>query len=177
MTIMDPIAHVHWTLDAHNKTAIKMPMSSTASPEGPVLLPAPPAAAKVWFTSTDGGAPQVQVIAKSELSGHDVTKVDLGTQMIEGVAAQGTRTTRTLPAGAVGNEQPIVITTETWYSPELKVLVLSKTEDPRMGETTYKLTNIQRSEPPPDLFEIPTDYTIKDQPGAAVLFHDTKKLP
>ncbi len=89
--------------------------------------------------------------------------------------AEGTRITRTIPAGSVGNEQPIVITTETWYSPDLKVLVMTKTNDPRMGETTYRLTNIQRSEPPANLFQVPDDYTVKDQPADNFVYQDMKK--
>jgi hypothetical protein len=85
----------------------------------------------------------------------------LGTQMIEGVNAEGTRYTITLPAGAVGNEQPIQIVDEHWYSSDLHVLVMSKHSDPRFGETTYRLTNINRSEPAHNLFEVPADYTIK----------------
>ncbi len=70
----------------------------------------------------------------------------------------------------MGNDLPIVITTETWYSPDLKVLVMSKSSDPRMGETTYKLTNLSRAEPDPALFQIPADYSIKDQPNGALGF-------
>lgn len=86
----------------------------------------------------------------------------LGTQTIEGVEATGTRTTLTLSAGAIGNEQPINIVTETWYAPELHAVVMSKRNDPRFGETTYRLTNINRSEPAHSLFEVPADYTIKE---------------
>jgi len=84
---------------------------------------------------------------------------------MERVLVQGTRITHTIPAGSIGNEQPIVITSETWFSPDLKVLVMSKSNDPRMGETTYKLTNIQRSEPSAALFQVPADYTIKEGPA------------
>jgi TonB family protein len=92
-------------------------------------------------------------------------KESLGTQNIEGVEATGTRITTTLSAGAIGNEQPINIVTETWYSPELHAVIMSKHTDPRFGETTYRLTNINRSEPAHSLFEVPADYTIKtDEP-------------
>jgi len=84
----------------------------------------------------------------------------LGTQTIEGVAAEGTRTTVTIPAGQMGNEQPIIIVTERWYSPELQVTVMNKRTDPRTGTTTYKLTNVNRSEPSPALFQVPADYTV-----------------
>lgn len=87
----------------------------------------------------------------------------LGTQVIEGVTAEGTRDTRTIPAGAIGNEKPIVITSETWTSPELQVVVLSKRNDPRFGETVYKLSDINRSEPDPALFQLP-EKVKKDLP-------------
>lgn len=93
--------------------------------------------------------------------GKDVVTTSLGTQTINGVLAEGTRYTRTIPAGAIGNVNPIVITTERWYSPDLQVVVLSKRNDPRTGETITQLTNIQRAEPEESLFQVPSDYTMK----------------
>ena len=75
----------------------------------------------------------------------DAQEEALGTRTIEGVAAEGTRTTMTIPAGQIGNEQPIVIVSERWYSPELQALVMSRQSDPRYGETTYRLTGIVRA--------------------------------
>lgn len=89
------------------------------------------------------------------------TKESLGRQSIEGVEAEGTRITVTIPAGAIGNERPINIVNERWYSPELQTVVLTKNSDPRFGETIYRLTNINRSEPAHTLFEVPSDFTIK----------------
>lgn len=86
----------------------------------------------------------------------------LGTQLIEGVEAEGTRTRFTIPAGQIGNELPIHVVAERWYSSDLKVLVMSRHSDPRFGDTTYRLTNITRFEPPPHLFEIPSDFTIAE---------------
>lgn len=88
----------------------------------------------------------------------------LGTQNIEGVAAEGTRTTTTIPAGQFGNDRPIVIVSERWYSPDLQTVVMSKHSDPRMGETVFRLTNITRAEPASSLFTVPADYTIKEGP-------------
>lgn len=99
----------------------------------------------------------------------DVVTTSLGTQTINGVTAEGTRYTRTIPAGAIGNQNPIVITTEKWYSSDLQMVVLSKRSDPRMGETVTQLTNIQRSEPNASLFQVPSDYTVK-QGGPNVTF-------
>jgi hypothetical protein len=85
----------------------------------------------------------------------ETSKEDLGQQAIEGVSAKGTRTTTTIPAGTVGNEQPIKIVSEEWTSPDLQVLVMTRHSDPRTGETTYRLTNISRTEPAKSLFEVP----------------------
>lgn len=84
-------------------------------------------------------------------------------QTFEGVAAEGTRTTVTIPAGQIGNEQPIVTVSERWYSPDLQVTVMTTRSDPRTGTTTYKLTNVNRSEPAPSLFQVPADYKIDDK--------------
>ncbi len=86
----------------------------------------------------------------------------LGTKVIEGVNATGTRTTITIPAGQMGNEKDMAIIDETWYSPELQVLVQSTHTDPRMGTTVYSLTNVSRGEPSPDLFQVPANYMVKE---------------
>jgi hypothetical protein len=90
----------------------------------------------------------------------------LGKQNIEGVEAEGTRNTVTIPAGEIGNERDIQIISERWYSPELQTVVLTRHSDPRFGETVYKLTNINRSEPAKSLFEVPSDYIVKEGPQA-----------
>jgi hypothetical protein len=95
----------------------------------------------------------------------EVNTEQLGNQVIEGVLAEGQRVTVTIEAGKIGNERPIVTINERWYSPELQTIILSKNSDPRMGETTYKLINIDRSEPDPSLFQVPADYTVEEGPG------------
>lgn len=102
-------------------------------------------------------------------SGHskwETRSEELGTQNIEGVDADGTRTITTIPAGAIGNERPIEITYEKWYSRELQLVVLSKHNDPRFGEQTYRLTNIIRSEPDPSLFTPPQGYKLITEPSS-----------
>ena len=90
-------------------------------------------------------------------------KEDLGTQTINGVAAQGQRFTHTIPAGQIGNEKAITIVHEIWYSNDLQRVVMSKRSDPWSGESTYSLTNIQRTEPNALLFSVPSDYTVKQE--------------
>jgi TonB family protein len=115
-----------------------------------------------------GGGQDIQF-----MTGHkkyETKKEALGKQALEGVECEGTRTVMTIPAGEMGNELPINVTTETWYSPDLQVTVLRKFNDPRYGEDIYRLTNINRAEPAKDLFEVPSDYTIKETRG--MFFND-----
>ena len=86
---------------------------------------------------------------------------DLGEQVLEGVLARGTRHTQTIPAGAIGNELPIEIVHEEWYSHDIEAVVLRRDFDPRFGETTYRLINVDRSEPAPELFAIPQGYAVQ----------------
>ena len=71
--------------------------------------------------------------------------------------------TRTFPVGAAGNDRPIVSVSESWFSPDLKMTVLSKHSDPRTGEQITRMQNINRSEPDPALFRAPADYQLVDE--------------
>jgi hypothetical protein len=104
------------------------------------------------------GLPRMQGRAAADSAGDGQTvRQDLGTSTIEGLAANGTLTTTTIPAGAIGNLQPIKIVSEEWFSPDLKVLVLTKHSDPRTGDTIYRLVNIVRAEPDASLFVVPDE--------------------
>lgn len=96
----------------------------------------------------------------------NVVTETLAMQNINGVQANGTRVTRTIPAGQIGNAQPIQIVTETWQSPDLKIPVMVKRSDPRNGTVVTQLTNITRAEPDPSLFQVPSDYTVTKGRGA-----------
>jgi hypothetical protein len=91
------------------------------------------------------------------------TSRSLGTREFDGVKADGTETTHTIAAGAIGNEKPIVITRERWFSPELQLVVYARTRDPRAGESSYRLTNLKRGEPPAELFRVPADYRLRGE--------------
>jgi hypothetical protein len=111
------------------------------------------------------GSPQVMIYRKTgALTPNPPDVQQLGTKVVEGVQADGTRTTLTIPAGQIGNENPIQIVDEMWRSPELQVIVHSEHSDPRMGTTVYSLQNISRSDPSPALFQVPADYTVTDSP-------------
>lgn len=91
---------------------------------------------------------------------NEIVTTSLGTQTISGVSAEGTRYTHTIPAGEIGNEKPIQIVTERWYSPELQMDVMTKRTDPINGDSVFQFTEIQRSEPAATLFQVPPGYTI-----------------
>jgi hypothetical protein len=97
------------------------------------------------------------------VKGTDVKNEEsLGQKMIDGVLADGKRVTTVLPAGSIGNQQPITVLSEQWFAPDLEILVMTRHSDPRTGETTYSLSDITRGEPAAGLFDVPPDYTIQD---------------
>jgi hypothetical protein len=149
ITIGDPVAGVHYMLDPQKKVAHKM------SPHGGKGGASSDAKAQAFEQKMQ------QRLAKQEASG-EVKKESLGTQAINGVNAEGTRITRSIPAGQIGNDKPIQVVFERWYSPDLQIVVKSTRSDPRFGTTSYTLTNVQRAEPAAALFTVPSDYTVKE---------------
>ena len=129
--------------------------------------PVPPPDGDHFMLRTEGGVAGTYVFKTFPGEKNNAVKEDLGKQTIEGVEAEGTRTTITIPAGEIGNDRAIEIVSERWYSPELQQVVMTRHRDPRTGETTYKLTNINRAEPSKALFEVPAGYTIKEGPQFA----------
>jgi hypothetical protein len=150
ITINDPVAGVHYLLDPEQKMAHKM-----TPPNGGKPGAAPNGNAQTFKQQMQ------QRLAAEEASG-TVKKESLGTQTINGVNAEGTRITRTIPAGQIGNDKPIQIVFERWYSPDLQIMVKSTRNDPRFGITTYALANVQRAEPAAALFTVPADYTVQE---------------
>lgn len=150
VVINDPVANANFVLHPDTKVAEKMDR-----PFRGMKGPAKGAMKNKW-----------QAREEQEIASGILKKEDLGTQTIAGVSAQGTRLTRTIPAGQMGNEKPIYIVRETWFSNDLQMVVMSKRSNPWIGETTYTLTNIQRAEPAAALFAVPSDFAVKQgDPG------------
>jgi hypothetical protein len=150
VVINDPVAGATFMLHPDQKTAEKMG-KPFARMKGPLQ-----------------GAMREKINSRQqeEIASGNLKKEDLGTQTVAGVTAQGTRITHIIPAGQIGNEKPITIIRESWYSNDLQTVVMSKHSDPWSGETTYTLTNIQRTEPDASLFAVPSDYTVtQGHPG------------
>jgi len=107
-----------------------------------------------------GGRGVIQPAMRTASDGKN--EESLGQKLIDGVLADGKRVTTVLPAGSIGNQQPITVLSEQWFAPDLEILVMTKHSDPRTGETLYSLSNITRGEPAANLFDVPADYTIQD---------------
>jgi hypothetical protein len=137
------------------------PAAGAPPQTGTRVAPPPPDAEEFRLRAAEGAASYV-FRTQTDPSRNNEVKEQLGKQMIEGVEAEGTRTTITIPVGDIGNERPIEIVSERWYSPELQLVVMSRHSDPRTGETTYKLTNINRAEPMKSLFEVPPGFNVQE---------------
>lgn len=186
--INDPVAGVNYILDSKNRTARKIDVSArmgaekkmaggmkmkVSAAEGGASVDEKIAAEKAGAGEMrfemrtggpmgPGGPPPGAEFMMMRADSKNTRTEPLGKQTIEGVEAEGTRIITTIPAGEIGNEQPIEMVFEKWYSPDLQTVVMSKHSDPRTGENTYRLTNINRTEPPHSLFEVPSDFTIQE---------------
>lgn len=181
--INDPVAGTSYMLDARTHVARKLPPMNfkfqykAPAPGGEKLgsgagmgvgvMREPPSIERVGPGRIEIERAQVPEMAGPDTqfiwgSGNHEAKAEaLGKQNVEGVEAEGTRSTVTIPAGEIGNDRVIEIVNERWYSPELQTVVMTRHSDPRFGESSYRLTNIDRSEPARSLFEVPGDYTLK----------------
>jgi hypothetical protein len=151
---------------------------SAGSPVGGVVLAAPSEVPPQAVTEELRKRQQAEIAAGAGGRGRgvmqpairipqDAKEESLGQKVIEGVMADGKRVTTVLPAGAIGNQQPITVLTEQWFSPDLEILVMTRHSDPRSGDTTYTVANIVRAEPQGALFDVPADYTMLESPYRA----------
>jgi len=163
-TVFDPVAHRHVEFTDTERVAHVLPL---------------PADGRALFLSTRGGAQMapgsdpsmtgpVRVTTGGVIdAGRDQPQPvveELGERQISGLVAVGSRIVTTIPVNAMGNDQPLRVSNEFWYSKDLKVILLSIQDDPRFGTTTYSLADIKREEPPKDWFQIPAGYKIDSAP-------------
>jgi hypothetical protein len=175
-TIFDPVAqqHIDYTSDskvAHVFLMPSAPPGTVVRAEGGFSVSAAPGSLggqeKGLIVSGGPVGDAVQGLAlqdrpfSTQLSkGLQPKTESLGTKTIEALQVTGTRTTSAIPAGTIGNDRDLNIIRETWYSSELKLVIQSTQSDPRFGETTYTLKNIQLGSPDVTLFQVPANYTI-----------------
>jgi hypothetical protein len=144
--VNDPVAGASYRIDPATRSVTKVTIPARRTPSA----------------SAGAGQNMRPEDPSHRMDSSNRTVEQLGTQTIEGVEAEGTRTTFTIAAGAIGNEKAIQVVSERWYSPALQVVVLNKHSDPRQGDHVYRLTNINRNEPAASLFTVPTDYAVRD---------------
>src|SRR6202790_2021413 len=148
VAIFDPVAGAHYMLNPDKKVAHKMTLPANGTNRAQAF------------------EQKMQARQQQEEASGALKVESLGTKVINGVNAEGTPTTQTLAAGEIGNNNPIQVVSERWYSPDLQTVVQSTRTDPRFGTTTFSLTNIQKAEPAATLFAVPADYTVKEgEPG------------
>lgn len=172
--IQDPVSRTVYSLDLSDKTAQEMPLPSSA--QNGDAHPGPESAGFAVEIGPGGFGPSARPMLDAALFGpkaaiaadhqNQVSTEDLGSQTMEGLLVNGTRTTTTIPAGQIGNSEPITIVHEVWTSPDLKTVIYSKRSDPLTGDETFQLTNIVRTEPDPSLFAVPADFKIVEGPAA-----------
>jgi hypothetical protein len=182
ITITDPVAGYRYILDSNEKTVRRMPLPGLNAAGEKGLRHAGTATKRenAMFFRTGGGDfagdvvfGNVFVNNEGGLDGKAPATESLGDQMIDGIHATGTRVTTTIPAGKMGNEMPIVVTSERWYSPELKATVMTKHKDPWAGEMKTEFTTVNTAEPDTSLFTVPSDYKMLDEKSGPFLI----KLP
>ena len=177
VSIQDPVSGASYSLDPQSKIATKLPQGLSgrvaiargARVDGSSLtIGAAPDGTKsvgpVTPFNSGAGLVVVQDGVVSSMANADETSESIGKDSIAGVSADGVRLTTTIPAEAMGNERPIEITKERWFSPDLQIVLRSKQSDPRFGITTYEVTKLDRSNPAHSLFEVPQDYRIRKLP-------------
>jgi hypothetical protein len=162
--INDPTTHTQYIFTPGGGEATKVVRSQGTWKEGPQIIDLRGQREQRLKEKVIVNVQGAHEALKSKESSEQVKHEDLGTQTIEGVSAQGKRETVTIPAGQIGNERPIEIVTETWFSPELHTMVLRKHSDPRMGDSTYRLTDIKRNEPDAALFQPPPGTKVSVEP-------------
>jgi len=173
ISIIDPVAGERYLLDSDRKIAHRSAFSAgNTTAAGPSTIGAARLSAKdgpvMIYGSAGGTGTNVffnRVLVKGQggdSDGPPPATENLGDQTIDGIHATGTRMTTTIPAGKMGNEKPIVVTSERWYSPELQATIMTKHNDPWAGGLKTEFTNVNTSEPDPSLFTVPSDYKIVD---------------
>jgi hypothetical protein len=174
ITISDPVNGVSYSLDPQSKTAHQMPgMAMAAEAKMKAEARMKDSTFRSVAVAPDGG--NLPVTSEVRMLRGSMAKApkreDLGDNVIEGVSAKGSRETTTIETGQMGNDRPITITSERWYSADLQIEVKSVHSDPRTGDTTHTMTNINRSEPDPSLFRVPADYKLDEGKPGVQNFH------
>ena len=161
ITITDPVAGELYFFRSQGKSVEAMKLSPSLMA---ARFAAAPAADRQVPFALMGIGMGIGASLSTEASSAETS---LGQKVVNGVTATGTRTVRTIPVGALGNEKPITSTVEEWFSPDLDVPVQITQKSSIGGDVTLNLTQLVRSEPDASLFAPPAGYSVHDVSGAA----------
>jgi hypothetical protein len=151
VTINDPVRGERYMLHPQQKSADVLPWRGASVIQPPV--PTPALSARLSLPGFGFGAASSDAESKA---------VSLGEKTIDGIRVVGTQLEHTVQVNAIGNQKPIVITVEQWFSPELGVVILATHRSTIGSETTYQMEQIVRAEPDGALFGVPPDYTRRE---------------
>jgi hypothetical protein len=184
ITIFDPVGNASYVLNPKTQTARKLPLGMyvfSTSGDGKAIQNF---SYRVNLDKPGEGEPEAKFLAETKAMAAELkaahmgpatlsvgmekrvlthsagTTEALGKRMIEGVNSDGSRVTTTIEAGAIGNDRAIQSVNERWFSQDLQTVMMTKHTDPRLGEESFRLVNVSRSEPPSYLFQIPAGYQI-----------------
>jgi hypothetical protein len=186
ITIADPVSGARYMLDPDNKIAHKMtlpsPGNAGATTAGPAGLPEKGERMMIYQSAGPSAPPVFSTNVFFRRAGQDPDEPapateNLGDQTINGIQATGMRMTTTIPSGKMGNDKPITVTSERWYSSDLRATVMTKHTDPWAGELKTEFTSVNTSEPDPSLFKVPSDYKIVDDKTGPVTIRMSAPAP
>jgi hypothetical protein len=136
--IVDPTTQAAYLVCPERKEVLRMTGAALVSPPGTAPASQMPDAAKSGTTT------------------------GLGEKTIAGMKAFGTRAEHIIPAGAQGNDKPLVHTSETWYSVDLATVMYSHVSGPDIGDIVMRVENLKFGDVPASTFALPDGYAIHD---------------
>lgn len=158
VSVTDPVSGEHYILNPQVKTVHAFPPLPEGFHKPPSVTPPVPAPTPLIHNAMDNSV----MLYGASVSGPVADPKPLGEKTIRGVKAVGTRVKHTIAAGRMGNNRPITLTVDQWFSPQLGVVIESSSRSPTGHDSIYRLEQIELGEPDATLFQIPADYTRQE---------------
>lgn len=138
--ISDPVKGLAWQVDHSNGVAVEVSLKAP-SLDGNV--------SGLESKSTIGNwESEPEFPAVPQGVAQDMSVVDLGTTIVEGIERAGRRWTGYIPVGELGNVNPVKIEAEMWVADVfgVELPVRTTTKDPINGEQTRELHGFRRTD-------------------------------
>lgn len=138
IAIADPATQTAYLVCPERKEILRMKGLTTALPPGALAAAQAPDAAS------------------------SAASTDLGEKEIGGIKVHGSKSEITIPAGAQGNDKPLVHKTEMWFSTDLSMPVYMNLSMPEFGDIVTHVENLKFGDVPASTFALPEGYAIRD---------------